>query len=282
LQNVQISATGGIITPPGSAFAAPAVSLNILVTVVNKTGTPTTAGGVGVGTIIAGVITNPLVYGGAANNATFNNLLWNLSPSFTQSPFSLIAITVTIATGFSSTISENVIVTGHNLQLRDVSVPVLDYTDLRNNAVGVAAGITTLNPWDVAVIQPGNYGLQLDGTGNPVLRGNIQLNGQDRFDQVLGQYFNYVQPYQHHTHTPVDGVNVYSFGLHPEQHQPSGTCNLSRIDSTILNLIFSDPFRNGVVCPTLNFVLDTKFYVFTQNYNVLRIMSGMGGLAYSN
>ena len=64
--------------------------------------------------------------------------------------------------------------------------------------------------------------------------------------------------------------HVYSFALKPEEHQPSGTCNFSRIDNAVLNLKHGDVGANG----TLN--------VYAVNYNVLRIMSGMGGLAYSN
>ena len=105
---------------------------------------------------------------------------------------------------------------------------------------------------------------------NPVYKANLQLNGQDRFAQRRGDYFNNVQPYQHHTRTPDTGINVYSFALRPEEHQPSGTCNFSRIDSAILQLDITQ--RTS----------DARVRVYAINYNVLRIMSGMGGLAYSN
>jgi hypothetical protein len=95
----------------------------------------------------------------------------------------------------------------------------------------------------------------------------LQLNGQDRFSTRDGAYFNLVQPYQHHTRIPADGVYVYSFALNPEQHQPSGTVNMSRIDNATLHI---DADHAG------------KLKVFAVNYNVLRIMAGMGGLAYSN
>lgn len=203
------------------------------------------------------------------------NLLDTLAVDTAVAPNAMVSALVNITTGPNYALS-NVVVTGHQLTLRDCSVPVADFTDSRVTTSGGA------NPWDVSVVQLNNYGLRLDGAGNPVQSGNIQLNGQDRFDICLGSYFNYVQPAQHHTRTPADGVNVYSFGLHPEQHQPSGTCNMSRIDTAILNLVLSDPFRSNQACPALNFVQDSKFYVFATNYNVLRIMSGMGGLAYSN
>jgi len=185
---------------------------------------------------------------------------------------------VTVAFNNSSTAiaSYTVDVISHSLNLTDVSVPVEDWTDNRSTTV---AG---LNPYDVTVVQLNNYGVRLDGKGNPVLDGNIQLNGQDRFEIMQGAWFNYVQPYYYHTHTPADGINLYSFGLEPEKHQPSGTCNLSRIDSTYLNLRLWDPYRSGNNVPRLNIASDTLVYIFAFSYNVLRIMSGMGGLAYSS
>ena len=172
----------------------------------------------------------------------------------------------------------------HHLSLNDVSIP-LDFgtspNNLQDNRYNSLNGI---NPNDVYVIQFNNYGLRLDGKGNPVAEAGLQLNGQDRFDPRFGGYFNYVQPYQHHTRTPADGVNVYSFALHPEQHQPTGTANLSRIDNTTLLIKLVDNIRNAFgVKPKLSVDLsNAKLYVFAFSYNVLRIMSGMGGVAYSN
>ena len=109
---------------------------------------------------------------------------------------------------------------------------------------------------------------------NPVVTAKLQLNGQDRFSEREGSYFNWVQPYQAHTRTPDTGINVYSFALRPEEHQPSGTCNFSRIDNATLQLVLSNATVEGTKT--------AKVRVYATNYNVLRIMSGMGGLAYSN
>ena len=125
----------------------------------------------------------------------------------------------------------------------------------------------------------------MDGSINPVDDVVIQFNGHDRFDRREGAYFNYVQPYEHHTRTPADGINVYSFALNPEQFQPSGTANLSRIDNLRMNLNYADPSipQNSSYHPSLSaFSTNSKLYVYDLNYNVLRILSGMGGLAYSN
>ena len=109
---------------------------------------------------------------------------------------------------------------------------------------------------------------------NPVEVAKLQLNGQDRFTEREGRYFDRVQPYQHHSRTPSVGINVYSFALKPEEHQPSGTCNFSRIDKATLQLTVSvNTVRSGRTA---------QVRVYAVNYNVLRVMSGMGGLAYSN
>jgi hypothetical protein len=120
---------------------------------------------------------------------------------------------------------------------------------------------------------------------NPTQIAKLQLNGHDRFTERLGSYFNLVQPYQHHTNVPATGINVYSFALRPEEHQPSGTCNFSRIDSAVLQLVLTPNSAGPQKCnnpASANVTVTSKIRVYAINYNVLRIMSGMGGLAYSN
>ena len=102
----------------------------------------------------------------------------------------------------------------------------------------------------------------------------LKLNGHDRFEKLEPEYFTRYQIYKYHTGVPYsdqlkDGISVYSFALKPEEHQPSGTCNFSRIDNS--QLLFTNLSGNSEVR-----------YIYAVNYNVLRIMSGMGGLAYSN
>jgi len=123
--------------------------------------------------------------------------------------------------------------------------------------------------------------------GNPTAVAKIQLNGQDRFTEREGSYFNFVQPYQHHTSTPATGINVYSFALKPEDLQPSGSCNFSRIDNAVLNLTLTPATFQTLVTDLDSNTVDGDAHsanvnIYATNYNVLRIMSGMGGLAYSN
>ena len=136
-----------------------------------------------------------------------------------------------------------------------------------------------------------------------VNRARLQINGQDRFDERYGDYFWKVQPYQHHTGggfarslAPSGGgqvtataspnpINVYSFAIQPEEHQPSGTCNFSRIDTA--TLVYDSVKPNVAGANNDNGTYPSKTYpynfrMYAVNYNIFRIMSGMGGLAYSN
>ena len=153
----------------------------------------------------------------------------------------------------------------YNLQLSNLNDSTID-----------TAGDTTLSFENSDGLTTGTYLAmsEVDNGFNPVLSAKLQLNGHDRFSERLGRYFNLVQPYQHHTNVPATGINVYSFGLKPEEHQPSGTCNMSRIDNATLQLTLT--------AATVSGNSDAKVRVYATNYNVLRIMSGMGGLAYSN
>jgi hypothetical protein len=128
-------------------------------------------------------------------------------------------------------------------------------------------------------------------------RCRLQINGQDRFDERYGDYFWKVQPYQHHTggafaltNAPNAGgqviptatpnpINVYSFAISPEEHQPSGTCNFSRIDNA--TLVF-DSVTSTAAGTFPSKAFPYNFRIYAVNYNIFRIMSGMGGLAYSN
>jgi len=101
---------------------------------------------------------------------------------------------------------------------------------------------------------------------NPVVTAKLQLNGQDRFSEREGSYFSWVQPYQSHTRNPDEGINVYSFALRPEEHQPSGTCNFSRIDNATLQLVLSNATVEGTKT--------AKVRVYATNYNV-KILSAL-------
>lgn len=175
-------------------------------------------------------------------------------------------ITINIDTFGSAVIECNNIVT--SLTVRDLSYPVSMMTDTRYNVCDPKVNIFS------------NYGLLIDGSGNPVASAVMQFNGHNRFDEREGIYFNYIQPEQHHTNTPKAGINVYSFALYPEQHQPSGTANLSRIETLTLLINFADStYVDGT--PQLPFLnSDNLLYIYALNYNIFRVFSGLGGIAY--
>ena len=118
---------------------------------------------------------------------------------------------------------------------------------------------------------PATYALRTTQLANPVVSAKLQLNGHDRFVEREGMYFTHVQQHAHFNNivpsTRAPGINVYSFALSPLEHQPSGTLNMSRIDTAYL---------------LVNSSVTGQIKIFAVSYNVLRIMSGMGGLAYSN
>jgi hypothetical protein len=124
----------------------------------------------------------------------------------------------------------------------------------------------------------------------PLNYAKLQLNGQDRFTERKGSYFNQVQPYQTLGALVPAGIYLYSFALKPAEHQPSGTCNFSRIDNATLSLNWKTASANaGDVANVISEAVTTasatgltSLNIYAKNYNVLRIMSGMGGLAYSN
>lgn len=118
---------------------------------------------------------------------------------------------------------------------------------------------------------------------DPVRSARLLLNNANRWEQREGRYFRLLQPFQHHTNIPDKFIYCYSFALQPQDIQPSGTCNFSRIDTTVLELeldgrLFYGPTTvdgndgNGLV----------SIFVFCRNWNVLRFKFGLGGLRFAN
>lgn len=120
---------------------------------------------------------------------------------------------------------------------------------------------------------------------DPCIGANLLLNNANRWDAKEGRYFRLVQPYQHHTNVPPRFIYVYSFALQPQDIQPSGTCNFSRIDSTKLELVidgrmFYGPSSAQTGANDGNSGVD--ILVFATNWNVLRFKYGLGGLRFAN
>lgn len=179
---------------------------------------------------------------------------------------------------------ENVILLTNNFTMEDLSLTTVDALGVFGTATSTATNFGDAHSY--TVVDHFNYGNNLDRSDNPVVAAKLQLNGSDRFQERDGHYFNYVQPWQHFSNTPADGINVYSFALKPEDHQPSGTCNFSRIDNATLNLRLGANNRDGDSAYLASTVgganSNSLLNIYTVNYNVLRVMSGMAGAAYSN
>ena len=166
----------------------------------------------------------------------------------------------------------------------------VDNVDLTSDIVGAQLPANVANNINLTNFSSSNYmagfnfGNAASGqiaASSPFLDTILQLNGNDRFSVRDGTYFSFVQPYQHHTNIPSNpGINVYSFALKPEDHQPSGTLNMSRIDTATLMVTTKSGLKNKLTAEqTLTY---DGINIYAVNYNVLRILSGMGGLAYSN
>ena len=154
-----------------------------------------------------------------------------------------------------------------------LSTPLLSDASITSNVLASSNMTSEVNTFTTKLVYNVEPGFSPNST-NPFAKCLLQLNGNDRFAQRDGSYFNYVQPFQHHTNIPANqGINVYSFALKPEEHQPSGTLNMSRIDTAVL-AVDTKAMTTGSLSGVIN--------IYATNYNVLRILSGMGGLAYSN
>ena len=98
----------------------------------------------------------------------------------------------------------------------------------------------------------------------------ILMNGLERFQERKAEYFRLIQPYYKHSRVPDKYFYIYSFAIQPEEHQPSGCSNFSKIDTVDVNLTLTSG----------NPAMNLRFYAL--NYNILRIYNGMGGIAFSN
>lgn len=111
---------------------------------------------------------------------------------------------------------------------------------------------------------------------NTILSSYLQLNGVDRSIPYDLIYYNYVVPYEHKLSSCNDGINMYSFSLNPNELQPSGSCNFSKLNKTFLKINLNNDFLDRLV--------DTDYIisnVFSINYNILKFKKGMASLVFS-
>ena len=155
------------------------------------------------------------------------------------------------------------------ITVRDISIPVEEMTDTR------------IKSNDISLNQFSNYGILIDGSINPIEYAKLEFNNENRIDKRSGKFFNYLQPELYHSNTPKDGINLYSFSITPEDHQPSGTANLSKIEKIIFSLWVKDSTEK-LGYPDLNLInLDNRLYIFALSYNILRVSNGLTGISYN-
>jgi hypothetical protein len=110
------------------------------------------------------------------------------------------------------------------------------------------------------------------GGNNPITTSQLLFNNVVRIDKFHSNYFNYLQPYAHCHNTPSIGINSYWFSLFPIEHQPSGSCNMSRLPKVRFQFEIDPFYYDNNEQYTIN--------IYTLNYNILRILGGMGNTAY--
>jgi len=165
-------------------------------------------------------------------------------------------------------INEVVSVARPNMRM-NFNHPVKELIWVVQEDAAVEANVNDWTNWEV--VKPVNPGVVAGD--NPLVDCLIKLNNVERFARRRGEYFNLVQPYYHHTRIPdSQGVFVYSFALNPEEYQPSGTANFSRIDNATLELNLKNVTAQN----------PAKVYVWAVNYNLFRVANGMGGIAYAS
>jgi hypothetical protein len=209
----------------------------------------------------------------------------NLHLTYTSTGSVLVpAITYPIASGTMSFSFESI--------FRPASALTLDGTNALATET-TASSFAAVTTWDhlnrltnYSMVRPVN---RYNMAKNPIDTAQLKLNGRERFQTRPGEYFNWVQCKEHHTNIPRSpGINVYSFAVNPEEHQPSGTCNFSRLDSAQLVLKVRPLYygvtgtgsdTDGTIQPDSRSI---PIKIYAVNYNILRIMSGMGGVAYNS
>lgn len=202
-----------------------------------------------------------------ATNNSITKTLWINTSSLligTYNLFDKISSTITVSSDDTIMISD----LATTLTVRDISIPVEMMTDTRVDSDDVFINIFS------------NYGLFIDGKHNPIEYSLLKFNEVNRFDKRGGNFFNYLQPELHHSNTPKDGVNVYSFCINPEVHQPTGSANFSTVDEIIFTIWINDKTKTDNL-PDLNIINeDSRLYIFALSYNVLKISNGLAGLSY--
>lgn len=135
---------------------------------------------------------------------------------------------------------------------------------------------------DIPIIDQTNFEIYRN---NPLIDCKLKFNGQSRQEKHRHEFYRYIQPYQHHRFIPDQPIYIYSFSIKPEEYQPSGACNFSRLKNIEMEInLKNTPIAKKQISGNNNitreWLYDMHFYLI--NYNILKIASGLGGLAFGN
>jgi hypothetical protein len=170
---------------------------------------------------------------------------------------------------------DNVILTRNEITFEDMSTTNDEFKADSNTTT---QQLNFLNIHTYSIIDIFNYGNFINRSDNPIISSSFQLNGKNRFQERDGFFYNYLQPYYYFTNSPPDGVNIYTFSLHPTDTQPSGTINLGYVNSK--DLILSLGKYNNTSDNYLSFFKNGTIRIFAYGYNLIRIVNGQAGLSY--
>jgi hypothetical protein len=170
---------------------------------------------------------------------------------------------------------DNVILTQNDITYEDMSTT---NDEFKSDSSTTTQQLNFINIHTYSIIDRFNYANFINRTDNPVVSSSFELNGKNRFQERDGFFYNYLQPYYYFTNSPPDGVNVYTFSLHPTDTQPSGTINLGYVNSK--DLIVTLGKYNNINANYLNYFKNGNIRIFAYCYNLLKIFNGHTSLAY--
>jgi hypothetical protein len=171
---------------------------------------------------------------------------------------------------------DNVVLTRNEITFADMSTT---NTEFKEDPNSTTEQLNFLNIHTYSVIDIFNYGNYINRTDNPIVSSSFQINGKNRFQERDGYLYNYIQSYYYLKNSPPDGVNFYTFALHPMEIQPSGTLNLGYVNSK--DLILQLGQNNNINDTYFNTLFKSgQIRILALCYNVIKIYRGTASLAY--
>lgn len=181
----------------------------------------------------------------------------------------------TIKLNFNHSVKELIWITKNTTLTTDTVYTDSDTTTIMNDHFNYTRGMGYDSSGNVfSQLKMNNSSDTITGnlllSDDPLTSASIKFNSEARLsdDTRVPFYFNLVQPLNHHSGTPSPGIYVYSFALRPEEFQPTGTVNMSRIDAQQITLNLRGSSQGRVIA-------------FALNYNILIIENGLANLVWS-